>query len=176
MEGATSCGIFGTVESRRPRPRSRLGALTGRRQGLEGAASADRFPSGLDDPKLGCQQRLASTRTLTSLRNSHSERRPSEPGGVIHLFTQVLDGSRLPPDKAVSFNLVFLNIYDHGDRLIPNRSTAVGEARFVDSSAFRYRANGMKPTGAYTPWTPGHPPISAHMRYLGSAAGRSYCR
>ena len=38
-----------------------------------------------------------------------------EPGGVIHLFTHVLDNSRLSPKEAVSRNLMLLNRYDGGE-------------------------------------------------------------
>jgi ubiquinone/menaquinone biosynthesis C-methylase UbiE len=56
-----------------------------------------------------------------------------EPGGVIHLYTQVLDDSRLSPEKAVSFNLVFLNIYDHGQAYTEQEyRNWLAEAGFVD--------------------------------------------
>ena len=56
-----------------------------------------------------------------------------EPGGVIHLYTQVLDNSRLSPEEAVSFNLVFLNIYDHGQAYTEQEYRDwLAEAGFVD--------------------------------------------
>jgi ubiquinone/menaquinone biosynthesis C-methylase UbiE len=56
-----------------------------------------------------------------------------EAGGVIHLFTQVLDDSRLSPEEAVSFNLVFLNIYDHGQAYTEQEYHGwLAEAGFVD--------------------------------------------
>ncbi len=56
-----------------------------------------------------------------------------EPGGVIHLFTQVLDDSRLSPEEAVSFNLVFLNVYDHGQAYTEQEYRDwLAEAGFVD--------------------------------------------
>ncbi len=56
-----------------------------------------------------------------------------EPGGVIHLYTQVLDDSRLSPEEAVSFNLVFLNIYDHGQAYTEQEyRNWLAEAGFVD--------------------------------------------
>ena len=56
-----------------------------------------------------------------------------EPGGVIHLFTQVLDDSRLSPEEAVSFNLVFLNVYDHGQAYTEQEYRGwLAEAGFVD--------------------------------------------
>ena len=56
-----------------------------------------------------------------------------EPSGVIHLFTQVLDDSRLSPEEAVSFNLVFLNIYDHGQAYTEQEyRNWLAEAGFVD--------------------------------------------
>ena len=56
-----------------------------------------------------------------------------EPGGVIHLYTQVLDNSRLSPEEAVSFNLVFLNIYDHGQAYTEKEYRDwLAEAGFVD--------------------------------------------
>ena len=56
-----------------------------------------------------------------------------KPGGVIHLYTQVLDNSRLSPEEAVSFNLVFLNIYDHGQAYTEKEYRDwLAEAGFVD--------------------------------------------
>ena len=56
-----------------------------------------------------------------------------EPDGVIHLFTQVLDDSRLSPEEAVSFNLVFLNVYDHGQAYTEQEYRDwLAEAGFVD--------------------------------------------
>jgi SAM-dependent methyltransferase len=38
-----------------------------------------------------------------------------EPGGVLYIVsTGLLDNSRISPPETVAFNLVFLNIYDHG--------------------------------------------------------------
>ncbi|MEE8490350.1 MAG: class I SAM-dependent methyltransferase [Acidimicrobiia bacterium] len=56
-----------------------------------------------------------------------------EPGGVIHLFTHVLDDSRLSPEEAVRFNLVFLSIYDHGQAYTEQEYRDwLAEAGFVD--------------------------------------------
>jgi ubiquinone/menaquinone biosynthesis C-methylase UbiE len=56
-----------------------------------------------------------------------------DPGGVIHLVTQVLDDSRLSPEDAVSFNLVFLNIYDHGQAYTEQEYRDwLAESGFVD--------------------------------------------
>ena len=56
-----------------------------------------------------------------------------ELGGVIHLYSQVLDDSRLSPEEAVSFNLVFLNIYDHGQAYTEQEYRDwLAEAGFVD--------------------------------------------
>ncbi len=40
--------------------------------------------------------------------------RAVEPGGHIHIIGRVLDDSRLAPPEVVTFNLVFLNVYDGG--------------------------------------------------------------
>jgi ubiquinone/menaquinone biosynthesis C-methylase UbiE len=56
-----------------------------------------------------------------------------DPGGVIHLVTQVLDDSRLSPEEAVSFNLVFLNIYDQGQAYTEQEYRDwLAESGFVD--------------------------------------------
>ena len=56
-----------------------------------------------------------------------------DPGGVIHLVAQVLDDSRLSPEDAVSFNLVFLNIYDHGQAYTEQEYRDwLAESGFVD--------------------------------------------
>jgi ubiquinone/menaquinone biosynthesis C-methylase UbiE len=56
-----------------------------------------------------------------------------DPGGVIHLVAQVLDDSRLSPEDAVSFNLVFLNIYDHGQAYTEQEyRNWLAESGFVD--------------------------------------------
>ena len=56
-----------------------------------------------------------------------------EPGGVIHLYTQVLDDSRISPEEAVSFNLVFLNIYDDGQAYTEQEyRNWLAETGFVD--------------------------------------------
>ncbi len=57
----------------------------------------------------------------------------ASPGGVVHLVTQVLDDSRLSPEDAVGFNLVFLNIYDHGQAYTEQEYRDwLAEAGFVD--------------------------------------------
>jgi hypothetical protein len=56
-----------------------------------------------------------------------------EPDGVIHIVGFVLDGDRLSPPEAAAMNLVFLNIYDHGQAYTDEEHrTWLAEAGFVD--------------------------------------------
>ncbi len=53
--------------------------------------------------------------------------------GVIHIVGFVLDGDRLSPPEAAAMNLVFLNIYDHGQAYTDEEHrTWLAEAGFVD--------------------------------------------
>ena len=84
-----------------------------------------------------------------------------DPGGVIHLVTQVLDDSRLSPEDAVGFNLVFLNIYDHGQAYTEQEYRDwLAEAGFVDfervplpsnpkTASSRRVSQRREPTSAY---------------------------
>ena len=84
-------------------------------------------------------QVLSPEDVLAALRNVASV---LEPAGVIHLFSQVLDDSRLSPEEAVSFNLVFLNVYDHGQAYTEQEYRDwLAEAGFVDFERVQLPSN-----------------------------------
>ena len=77
-------------------------------------------------------QVLSPRQVVAALRNIAGA---LEPGGVLHLFTQVLDDSRLAPRHTASFNFAFLNIYDEGQAYTESEYRSwLAQAGFVDAS------------------------------------------
>jgi cyclopropane fatty-acyl-phospholipid synthase-like methyltransferase len=105
---------------------------------------SDRLPGSFDVAVLRhLLQTLSAEAARTVLANVGSA---VEPGGRVHILGHILDDSRLAPHEAVSFDIVFLNIYGEG------ACYTIGQhADWLRAAGFTDVEHGPAPAGCTPP-------------------------